>query len=78
MDAGGFVDPGASLEGRCAEGLIDIALADDGVSGSTKPGVGQEFIDVAEAAVALVDGVVTVTSAVEFAGDADFAGIYGE
>ena len=76
--AGGFLDDRPAILGPGVEHGVDLALADDHVLLAPDPGVGQQLLDVEQAAGHVVDGVLAVTGAEERAADGDLAELDAE
>ena len=70
-DAGGLFDDAAPFLGPGVEHSVDLALADDDVLLTADTGVGQQFLDVEQAARHAVDGVLAVPVAEQDAGQGD-------
>jgi hypothetical protein len=62
-DAGGLLDDEAALLGAGVEHGVDLALADDDVLLAADAGVGEQLLDVEQAARHAVDGVLAVAGA---------------
>ena len=61
-DAGGLLDDEAAVLGPGVEDGVDLALADDHVLLAADAGVGQQLLDVEQAARHAVDGVLAVAA----------------
>ena len=70
-DAGGLLDDRPAILGAGVEHGVDLALADDDVLLAADPGVGQQLLDVEQAARHAVDGVLAVAAAEQRARDGD-------
>ena len=68
-DAGGLLDEAAPLLGGRPQHGVELALADDDVHLPTEPRVGEQLLDVEEAAGRAVDGVLGATAAEHRPGD---------
>ena len=68
-DAGGLLDEAAALLGGRAQHGVELALADDDVHLAAEPGVGEQLLDVEQAAGRAVDGVLGAAAAEHRAGD---------
>ena len=71
QDAGGLLDDQAAVLGAGVEHGVDLALADDHVLLAADAGVGEQLLDVEQAARHAVDGVLAVAGAEQRAGDRD-------
>ena len=78
QDAGGLLDDEAPLLGPGVEHRVDLALADDDVLLAADAGVGQQLLDVEQAARHAVDGVLAVARAEQRAGDRDLGEVDGQ
>ena len=70
-DAGGFLDDRPTILGAGVEHGVDLALADDDVLLAADAGVGEQLLDVEQAARHVVDGVLAVAAAEQRALDGD-------
>ena len=62
-DAGGLLDEAATLLGGGAQHGVELALADDDVHLAAEAGVGEQLLDVEQAAGRAVDGVLGAAAA---------------
>ena len=69
--AGGLLDDRPAILGPGVEHGVDLALADDDVLLAADAGVGQQLLDVEQAARHAVDGVLAVAAAEQRAPDGD-------
>ena len=76
--SGRFLDQGPPGLGSRVEYLVELALADDHVHLAAEAGVGQEFLDVEEAAVVAVDRVLALPGPEEQAADRHLGVLDGE
>ena len=70
-DAGGLLDDRPALFRASVEYGVDLALADDDVLLAADPGIGQQLLDIEQAARHVVDGVFAVAAAEQRALDGD-------
>jgi hypothetical protein len=77
-DAGGFLDDRPAFLGPGVEDGVDLALADDDVLLTPDAGVGEQLLDVEQAARHTVDRVLGVAAAEQHAGDGDLAQLHAE
>ena len=77
-DARGFLDEAAPVLGRGVQDLVQLALADDDVHLPAQARVGEQLLDVQQAAAGTVDGVFGAAGAEQRAGDGDFAVFDGQ
>ena len=75
-DAGGFLENFPPLAGFGGDDLGNAALADDGVAVPAQAGVQQQLVDILEADVLAVDGVLALAAAVVPAADGDLVGVH--
>ena len=73
QDAGGFLDDRPAVLGAGVEHRVELALPDDHVLLAADAGVGEQLLDVEQAARRAVDLVLGVTGAEQRAGDRDLA-----
>src|SRR4029453_5014202 len=79
-----LVDPGRLLDGRPAvlgaapEDVLEAVLAEHGAPLTAPPGVGQQLLDVEQAAGSAVDGVLALARAVQVPGDGDLGVLDGQ
>ena len=62
-DAGGLLDEGPAVLGAGVQDGVELALADDDVHLAADAGVGQQLLDVEQAAGVAVDGVLALAGA---------------
>ena len=71
QDAGGLFDDRATVLGAGVQHGVDLALADDHVLLATDAGVGQQLLQIEQAARRTVDRVLALTAAEQDAGEGD-------
>ena len=71
QDPGGLLDDEAAVFGAGVEHRVDLALAHDHVLLAAHAGVGEQVLDVEQAARHAVDGVLAVAGAEQRAGEGD-------
>jgi hypothetical protein len=77
-DAGGLLEDQAALLGSGVEDGVDLALAHDDVLLAADAAVGEQVLDVEQAARHPVDGVLALARAEQGAGDGDLAELDGQ
>ena len=77
-DAGGFFENGAPIFRARAEDEVDLALLHDGVGAAADAGIGEEALDVAQAADGLVQEIFRIAVAEDAARDAHFVPVDAE
>ncbi len=77
-DAGRLFDDRPTILGACLQDRVEVALADDHVLLASDPGVGQQLLDVEQAAGSPVDRVLAVARSEQGPGDGDLGQIRRE